>query len=179
MDSSAFTAQLAQFSSLEQLNNINDSLSLLKDSQTTSNNRQLLGYIGKTVTASGNSIHINDGVSNALSFNLSSDAKVVFMNIYDGTGNLIRHSEYGTMTKGNHSVNWDGKDDMGQKVPDGEYAFEILATDEGNNMVETNTYTTGKVTGIDFDENSSYILTKDDKIFVDDVQKVIDMENTD
>ena len=81
MDSSEFTAQLAQFSSLEQLNNINDGIKFLKTSQTIANNRQALGFIGKTVTASGNSINVSSDDSNTLHFNLSSDADAVFINI--------------------------------------------------------------------------------------------------
>ena len=51
MDSSAFTAQLAQFSSLEQLFNINNGLEQLLSFQSSLNNSMVAGFIGKTVVA--------------------------------------------------------------------------------------------------------------------------------
>jgi len=51
MDSSAFTAQLAQFSSLEQLFNNNNGLEQLLSFQSSLNNSMVTGFIGKTVVA--------------------------------------------------------------------------------------------------------------------------------
>jgi flagellar basal-body rod modification protein FlgD len=56
MDSTAFTAQLAQFSSLEQLVNINTSLTNLNTSQHTLLQGMTINLIGKTVT-------LDDGTS--------------------------------------------------------------------------------------------------------------------
>jgi flagellar basal-body rod modification protein FlgD len=56
MDSSEFTAQLAQFSSLEQLFNINNGLEQLLSFQGSLNNGMVAGFIGKSVVA-------QDGVS--------------------------------------------------------------------------------------------------------------------
>ncbi|MBI5602844.1 MAG: hypothetical protein HY879_05765 [Deltaproteobacteria bacterium] len=50
MDATAFTAQLAQFSSLEQLYNVNTNLNNLVTSQNSIQNGMLVNLIGKTVT---------------------------------------------------------------------------------------------------------------------------------
>lgn len=50
MNSTEFTAQLAQFSSLEQLTNINSGLEQLLSFQSSLNNGMVTGFIGKTVT---------------------------------------------------------------------------------------------------------------------------------
>ena len=49
MDSTGFTAQLAQFSSLEELQNINETLSGVGSSQTILTNSQAVDYIGKQI----------------------------------------------------------------------------------------------------------------------------------
>ncbi len=50
-----FTAQLAQFSSLEQLTNMNSTLSEMQSSLTSNKNDNILDYIGKTIiTSDGN-----------------------------------------------------------------------------------------------------------------------------
>jgi flagellar basal-body rod modification protein FlgD len=56
MDASAFTTQLAQFSSLEQLYNINDNLKSMTSSQNSILPALSAGLIGKKVT-------LNDGTS--------------------------------------------------------------------------------------------------------------------
>lgn len=69
MDSSEFTAQLAQFSSLEQLYNINSGLEQLLSFQSSLNNGMVTGFIGKTVvtqdgvTGRVKGVSFEDGVS--------------------------------------------------------------------------------------------------------------------
>ena len=59
MESTEFTAQLAQFSSLEQLTNANQNLEYLLMYQSSMNNAEAVNFIGNTVKASGNSISRN------------------------------------------------------------------------------------------------------------------------
>lgn len=69
MDSSEFTAQLAQFSSLEQLFNINSGLQNLLSFQSSLNNGMVTGFIGKNVrteegiTGKVTGISFNNGIS--------------------------------------------------------------------------------------------------------------------
>ncbi|MBI5635212.1 MAG: flagellar hook assembly protein FlgD [Nitrospirae bacterium] len=51
MDSTEFTAQLAQFSSLEQLFNISNGLEQMLSFQGSMNNGMTVGFIGRTVVA--------------------------------------------------------------------------------------------------------------------------------
>src|SRR5437773_5692129 len=50
-DNAQFTTQLAQFTSLEQLQSMNANLSALMSAQTTTNNLQASSLLGKTVQA--------------------------------------------------------------------------------------------------------------------------------
>ncbi|MBW1702547.1 MAG: flagellar hook assembly protein FlgD, partial [Deltaproteobacteria bacterium] len=60
MESTQFTAQLAQFSSLEQLSSVNENLGILRIYQASINNSQAVGFIGKTVKASGDSVYLTE-----------------------------------------------------------------------------------------------------------------------
>jgi len=62
MDSSAFTAQLAQFSSLEQLTNINTQLTDLLQFQNSLQNTMATGMIGKQVKTTDAQIHTVAGI---------------------------------------------------------------------------------------------------------------------
>lgn len=58
----------------------------------------------------------------------------VSVNIYDGNGNLVRNL-VNSVTKyaGTNTVNWDGKNSFGLKVPGGQYTYTIDAVDTSNN----------------------------------------------
>ncbi len=176
-DSTEFTAQLAQFSSLEQLGNINDSLGNLQSSQTASNNSQAVNFIGKTVKSSGNSIHVTDGVSDGIQFELGADAKAVFMNIYDSVGNYIKAIESGALSAGEQTLKWDGTDQNGNKVPDGAYTFEVFAVDAADNMVNTKTFISGMVTGVTFKDGRLCLLAGNKEIALDTVIQVTETED--
>ena len=171
-DSAQFTAQLAQFSSLEQLGNINDNLGGLQLSQTALNNSQAVNFIGKTVTSFGNSIHLTEGVSDDLQFELGADAKAVFMNIYDVAGNYIKTVESGALSAGEQTLKWDGTDQDGNKVYDGAYTFEVSAVDTDDNMVNTTTFTSGRITGVTFKNGSLCLLAGNKEIPIDTVIQV-------
>lgn len=171
-DSAQFTAQLAQFSSLEQLGNINDNLGGLQLSQTALNNSQAVNFIGKTVTSFGNSMQLTDGISGDLQFKLGADAKAVFMNIYDAAGNYVKTIESGALSAGEQTLNWDGTDQDGNKVYDGAYTFEVSAVDSDDNMVNTTTFTSGRITGVTFKNGDLCLLAANKEIPVDTVIQV-------
>ena len=58
MDSTQFSAQLAQFSSLEQLFNINETLETINGLQAENGRYQSLDLIGKEVVAEGNMLYL-------------------------------------------------------------------------------------------------------------------------
>ncbi len=64
MDSMDFTSQLADFSSLEQLYNLNESAELTNEYQNSLNNLEAINMIGKSVTLEGDDeSHVITGVT--------------------------------------------------------------------------------------------------------------------
>lgn len=177
MDSTGFTAQLAQFSSLEQLQNVNEGLSKLGNTQSTMSNSQAVGYIGKTVTALGDGLQVDDGSADEIRFNLKGDAAAVFVNIYDGTGNFVRNIELGAMSAGNQGIEWDGMDQTGNAVPNGRYSFEVLAMDAQEEKISVDMYTSGEVTGVTFKNGEAYLSAGNLEIPVSKVIRVTSTEN--
>ncbi len=171
-DSTEFTAQLAQFSSLEQLSNINENLEYLQGFQNSINNSQAVSFIGKDVKVNGNSIMLNDGISDAINFELEEDACEVYVNIYDDTGGFVNVIEGGPLSAGEQTINWDGNDKNGNRVFDGKYNFEVLATDADGNMINTKTYITGRVTAVVYKNGISYLVAGDQEVPVGDVIRI-------
>jgi flagellar basal-body rod modification protein FlgD len=174
MDATAFTAQLAQFSSLEQLQNMNSTLNGIGTSQTVLTNSQAVGFIGKTVTAVGDQIQVAQGSSDPLRFSLGTDAAGVYVKIYNAQGNFIRNLECGAMTAGQQSVSWDGRDTLGNAVPGGTYHFEVKAVDENDQSVQTVTFTQGTVSGVTYKDGRAYLITDNQEIPLGNIVKVMD-----
>ncbi len=118
MDSTAFTSQLAEFSSLEQLSNVNENLEYLKMYQSSINNAQAVSFIGKNIDAVGDSIQLESGENEEIHFELNQDSSSVFINVYSDVGGLVKIIENGLMGKGKQSVEWDGTDNGGNILPD-------------------------------------------------------------
>lgn len=174
MDSTEFTAQLAQFSTLEQLNNVNSNLELSQLYQASINNSQAVGFIGKTVNAFGNMASVADGVADSITFKLAKDASDVIVHIYNSDGNLIRTIQPGALKSGEHNLEWDGADNDGNEVPDATYTFEVVATDSAGNPVSATTFITALVSGVSFRDNTTYLLAGNQEVPIGSVFKVIE-----
>jgi flagellar basal-body rod modification protein FlgD len=171
-ESTEFTSQLAQFSSLEQLTNVNKNLEYLQLYQASINNSQAVDFIGKTVSASGNTISVSDGVSDELSFELPEDAANVTISIYDASGELAGTIESGDLSEGTQSVVWNAEDPEGNTVSDGDYTFEVAAVDSEGNEIAVSTFTKVTITGVTFEEGTAYLLAGAQKIAMGDVREV-------
>ena len=171
-DSVEYTAQLAQFSSLEQLSNVNQNLEYLQLYQASINNAQAVSFIGKEVTALGDRIQISEGSAEACEFNLAANASGVTINIYNEAGNLVKTIEAGSMDSGRQSIQWDGTDQNGNQMKDGDYTFEVMAVDADEQPVEAITYSTGIVSGVTFIQGTTYFMVEDQRIPIADIVEV-------
>lgn len=172
MDSTDFTAQLAQFSSLEELQNINNTLGDVGKSQSVLTNSQAVDFIGKRIQAVGDRIHLTSGQTIPIEFDLQGDSTGVFIKVYNQYGDFMRDIDAGAMTAGQQSVTWDGIDYQGRRVPDGSYRFEVMAMDENGNNVPATTFTTGTVSGVYYKNGMSYLLAGNQEVALGDVVQV-------
>ena len=171
-DSTEFTAQLAQFSSLEQLSNINENLESLKLYQASINNSQAVAFIGKEIVAKGNSVEVNSGRASDCEFDLSAAAKQATVSIYDATGGFVADIELAGLKAGKQNVTWDGKDRSGNAVADGTYTFEVQAEGAGGEKLTATTYSRGTVTGITFEDGITYLMIGGSKVAIGDVTRI-------
>ena len=82
-----------------------------------------------------------------LSYSLSEDAKVMG-SVFDDNCNCIRMIDAGAQAAGQHNLVWDGCDDDGVKVQDGNYVYRIYAVDADGNEVESSETLSGVVDGL-------------------------------
>ena len=88
MEDKEFTAQLAQFSQLEQLTNINEGIGKMIDAGDRQEVLSAVSFIGKDVRAEGNVLSKSgDSVSDAY-YTLESPVANIYVNIFDSWGNV-------------------------------------------------------------------------------------------
>ncbi len=155
MDSTDFTAQLSQFSSLEELNNINSTLGDVLAYQESMQNASVAGMIGKTVTASGNTAYLNGTAD--IRYDLSGDASSVKLTVMDRGGSIVWTGDAGEQAGGAQSYAWNGEDLNGYQMSPGLYTFQVDALDMSGNPLASSAVTSGLVTGVNFRDDATYL----------------------
>ncbi len=173
---SDFVAQLAQFSSLEQLDSINTSLQYATEldyilGQTIANTMATT-IIGKEVIAEGNTIHHSNDSSSDLHFKLDAAAADIEINIYNDSGALVRTIGIENLEEGMNTFNWDGEDDSGTKVAGGEYTFSVSATDSAENAVGVQTRIVGIVESVRYENSQGYLIIGGQRISMSDIIQI-------
>jgi flagellar basal-body rod modification protein FlgD len=173
MDNADFTAQLAQFSSLEKLTVIADSLSGISRMEEAYAKTQALSYLGREVTVTGNTMPVLQGYTNSVSFELDSNA-YVYMRITSPSGSVVANLDLGSKTAGiRQEIVWDGLDDSGNSVADGAYTVSLYAYDANGNPISVkNQQVTGVVTGFESSDGQTYLLLGDAALAIDKVINV-------
>jgi flagellar basal-body rod modification protein FlgD len=158
VDSTAFVAQLAQFSSLELQENANTDLEGLMTGQAAAQQTNVTNLVGKDVTFSSNSISLTSGQSATINAGLGTDAANVTAVITDSTGKTVRTLTLGANAAGPVSVVWDGRNDQGNALPSGTYQAAVTAAGAGGVSVAVTQTQTGEVSGISFTGGTTQLL---------------------
>lgn len=144
-----FAAQLAQFTSVEQLTNINEGIegqSGINSLVASSTNSGIAAsLVGSDIEADTSQVHWDGDGSRSLHFELQAQAANVKIDIRDANGTVIRTIEKSTFDRGTHELSWDGKNDAGIEVSEGTYSFSVSATDRNEVPVGTRTFLQGTV----------------------------------
>jgi len=168
-----FVAQLATFSSLEQLEGINANMqaSLLMDQSV--NNSLATTLIGKEVLAQGNTVHLGPSGDETVLLELSAPATVSVV-IRDAAGQPVRHLDEGQLGAGQHKIQWDGTNDAGVRMDEADYTVEVTAVDEAGTAVSNELKVRARVTGVRFVEGTGFLMLGDLTLPLASVIEVLD-----
>jgi len=163
MNSMEFTAQLAQFSQLEQMVSFNEKLDSLLLYQSSLNSWQGVEMIGKEVDAMGDWVELNDGSAGTIGYRLEQNCSQVTVQIFDQNGKLVRTLDQGPREKGENLIEWDGRDDDGTTLPDGPYTVAVTAG-SGESVASIATFVRGMITGVSFEHGIPLLLMGNQEI---------------
>lgn len=155
MEGSDFSAQLAQFSSLEQLINVNKSVQDMATAFEKSSETDASTLIGKEVTGNADSMVVSSGTPSNGLYTLSQQAEVMVY-IYNSEGNVVKTIYPGEQVAGDYSIDWDGTDNGGNTVEDGSYTYKVLQN-TGSGYTAISSTITGKVNGVTYQNGKAYL----------------------
>jgi len=134
-----FAAQLAQFSSVEQLNNISSQIENQESSKNglaqSINDSIATDLIGRTVETSGNTMQWTGEGEATFGLDLERPAAEATVTIRDAGGNAV-HTQTLEDVSRSAEVSWDGTADGGGQVPEGTYSVDVSATSGGGDTIQ-------------------------------------------
>lgn len=175
LKSHEMAAQLASFSSLEQMQNINKTLEEMRGGQKPAENFQALNLIGKAVA--GDSSKVVRGVNDKehdFKFNLPTDAAEVTVKVRDGEGNIVRTYNLKSLKAGANKLTWNGEDEKAMKALPGEYQFIAEAKTGDGKKLGIKTDFDGVITGVSYSNEGPVLHVGNQAIRFSDVKKITD-----
>ena len=139
----AFVAQLAQFSQLEALTNMQSSLDGFVKSMSSGQILSGSALIGRKVSVADGMSALEQGGSISASLELPEGASGVTLKIQDSQGRPVQELIAGAQSPGTTQLSWDGLDAMGNPAPSGYYRLAATAVVNGKTTpVPVNTLVT-------------------------------------
>lgn len=172
MKNQEMAAQLAQFSALEQMMNVNQNLEKMAAGQKPSEHMIAASLIGKRVTTDTQHISLEKDGQPEIPFDVPADAKQVSLAVVDAKGEVVRELELGEMKQGKQSVRWDGKNKSGMPQPKGEYTYKITGLDVEGKPMNFSGDSSGIVTGVSFEAGKSMLHVDGKKIPIEKIGKI-------
>ena len=154
MANEEFIAQLATFSSLEQLMSLNSIAQAITLGISSLNNAAMADIVGMHVVAEGNEFNYGGEGDVELMYDAQSTATSATVTVYDEDGKVVYSEELSGLEEGEGSWTWDGTTTSGAQAEEGTYTFEVTAEDDSGESVEVTELIHGVVDEMDYSTGS-------------------------
>ncbi len=172
--------EIAQFTSVEQLQNVNQNLNKLATQNRPLEQMSMTQMIGKTVTIDRERFPHVENQAESLSFQLPRNAATSRVAIISDGGEVVFEKELGAQKSGAIDVNWDGNKANSLPAKGGTYIMRVEAKDDRGQFIETNPQLQAKVVGVSFEGTEPVFLVGDarhqDKVTMKNIVR-IDMDS--
>ena len=173
MDDKEFVSQLSQFTTVEELQNLNQTATSLSNVVIKSQTTNAVALIGTAVIAKGDYAMVwynQDGSTyvTPIESSIENNAAEVYMNVYatDGEGNPVGMPIYsgslGAQKAGSFPVKWNGTDNNGNPVGEGTYIVSLSAQDHNGQKMLVTSKSAGVVMGVETKADGNHKLILDD-----------------
>lgn len=135
VDNSQMVAQMAQFSSLAGISEMNTTLKSIADRLNGTSTGDAMAWIGRTVLTEGSTAYPRTDGSVGGTIELGADASNVNVTIEGPNGAMLRTVELGAQSKGAIEFEWDGTTDSGGPAGAGPFTIKVGAQNAAGKSV--------------------------------------------
>jgi len=146
-DNTQFVSQMAQFSSLESMQNLNTTVDSLATTYQSSQALQASSLVGRSVVVATDSAVLDPTKGITGSVTVSGTSTDTSVNVYDSSGNVVDTIDLGAQAAGSTSFTWDGLNSSGVAQDAGTYSFAATSTISGTATAQT-TYLPATVSSV-------------------------------
>lgn len=151
MDSEGMMQQLASLGTVEQLQNLNSQTAKMMEIQQHIARSTAGSLLGKDVEVGAREIPLNNGDTIPVTYKLDGSAERVMLLVHDSTGQMIREINLESRAQGEHEFAWDGRDNDGDMMPNGNYSYNVFARTDGGEDVGVTLTKSGQVSMVRFE----------------------------
>ncbi|WP_320452994.1 flagellar hook assembly protein FlgD [Sphingomonas sp. CFBP8993] len=158
MDNTQMVAQMAQFSSVAGISEMNTTLAAMAAKMNGTTKADAMGYVGKTVLTPGAVAYARTTGGVAGAVELDQAASNVLVTISDAQGTPLKTLSLGAQKAGTTSFDWDGKTDTGAAAGSGPFTITMNAND-GTAAVSGRPLVWAPVQSVSMPTNGEPVLT--------------------
>lgn len=176
LDGTEYVTQLAEFANLEQMTLMNEGIDGVNQGQAVMLARQDMILLGRQVTYPGNEVVLPEEGAIGISYSVNSPAENLVIEVLDENGVKLGEINSAPRGAGFNTHSWDGTietDGGDTKLDPGRYFFNVIASN-GGTAVASQTYSTGRVTGITYERNVPQLIVGDERINSGNIIRVTD-----
>lgn len=166
-----FIAQLAQFSSLEGIQNLNASVEAMAAAMRTTSTMQAAALVGRSVLAPADRA-LTEGTG--LAGNIVNDqpqAEIV-VEITGAGGNLLRRLPLGPQPDGDVRFRWDGQNEAGEQLQAGVYGVRAFAL-TGDEPTQLTVQLPERVASVSFEDGQTSLnLAGGDSVRLSEIREL-------
>lgn len=173
VDNTKMIADMAQFSSLEAMKQLNDTVSSMSQMFKVNQAVQASVLVGKDVVVPGNKIRLSEGMTPVALVDIQEPLTEVKAQIRDANGTLIREYAWDRLSVGQGDLQWDGKDATGNSLPAGNYTVVAWGTNSEGARTAVGTLVAQKVVSVDVGSSGASLNLADGSAAgLDEIQQI-------
>lgn len=173
VDNTKMIADMAQFSSLEAMKQLNDTVSSMSQMFKVNQAVQASVLVGKDVVVPGSKVNLISGSAPVALVNIEESLTDVKAQIRNASGELVREYSWESLPVGQGDLKWDGKDASGNALAQGVYTLTAWGTNSEGARATVGTLVAKKVVSVDVGSSGASLnLADGSSAGLDEIQQI-------
>ncbi len=173
VDNTKMIADMAQFSSLEAMKQLNDTVSSMSQMFKVNQAVQASVLVGKDVVVPGSKVNLISGSAPVALVNIEESLTDVKAQIRNASGELVREYSWESLPVGQGDLRWDGKDASGNALAQGVYTLTAWGTNSEGARATVGTLVAQKVVSVDVGSSGASLNLADGSAAgLDEIQQI-------